>query len=281
MSAGALVLVATPIGNLGDLSPRAVEALAGADVVACEDTRRTRALLAHAGVHAKTLVSVHGHNEAAMVAPLLARVRRGEVVTLVTDAGTPGISDPGGRLVLAAISARLPVSVVPGASAAVAALVLSGLATDRYCFEGFLPRRGRERRERLGAVAQETRTTVLYEAPHRLGATLADLAELCGPARRIALAREMTKLHEEIWRGTLGEALERVRAVAPRGEHTLVLEGAPPPAPPGADEIEAVVGTLVERGMSASRVAGEVSQRLGVPRRQAYAAALRALRGAG
>lgn len=281
MSGGALVLVATPIGNLGDLSPRALQALAGADVVACEDTRRTRALLAHAGVRGKTLVSVHGHNEAAQVAPLLARVRRGDVVALVTDAGTPGISDPGGRLVLGATSAGLPVSVVPGASAAVAALVISGLATERYCFEGFLARRGRDRRERIAAVAAETRTTVLYEAPHRLVATLAELAEACGPARRVTLAREMTKLHEEIWRGTLAEALDRVRAVEPRGEHTLVLEGAPPPGPPAPDEIEAMVETLVAQGMSASRAAGEAAARLGVPRRQAYAAAIRASRSAG
>src|SRR3954452_19533418 len=188
MSSGALVIVATPIGNLGDLTPRAVEELGKADAIACEDTRRTRKLLSHAGVKATTLLTVNHQSEARQVRAVLARLERGERVAVVTDAGTPGISDPGERLVAAAPAAGIDVEVVPGASAAIAALVVSGLPTGRFVFEGFLPRKGSGRTERLQAVAGEHRTIVLYEAPHRLARTLADLAATCGPDRHIVLA---------------------------------------------------------------------------------------------
>jgi 16S rRNA (cytidine1402-2'-O)-methyltransferase len=214
---GHLVLVATPIGNLGDLPPRAVEVLAAADVVACEDTRRTGRLLAAAGVRARALVAVHDHNEASQVGTVLGRLRAGEVVAVVTDAGTPGISDPGERLVRAATQAGFEVRVVPGPSAAISALVASGLPTGRFVFEGFLPRKGSGRSERLAALAVEQRTLVLYEAPHRLGRTLADLAAALGGDRRTAIARELTKLHEEVWRGTLDEAVARAELVEPPG----------------------------------------------------------------
>ncbi len=177
---GRLVLVATPIGNLGDLSPRAVRTLEASDMICCEDTRRTRELLTHAGVTHKRLLSLNEHNEAARIPGVLARVRIGELVAVVSDAGTPGVSDPGGRLVAAAVGAGLAVEAVPGANAALTALVVSGLPMERFCFEGFLPRRGTERRRRLAAIGSEERTVLIHESPQRLGATLADLAEVCG-----------------------------------------------------------------------------------------------------
>ena len=179
------MLVGTPIGNLGDLSPRAVEALRTADVVYCEDTRHTRKLLTHAGLTGASLRSLHEHNEGDRIGEVLRLVERGGTAAVVSDAGMPGISDPGGRLVAAAAEAGLRVTVVPGPSAVLGALVVSGLATDRFCFEGFLPRSGRDRKERIGKLAAETRTTVLFEAPGRVAATVRDLAEAGGPDRRV------------------------------------------------------------------------------------------------
>jgi len=268
---GRLVLVATPIGNLGDLSPRAVEALAAADVVCCEDTRHSRKLLSHAGVRAARLVAVHEHNEQEQAALVVGWLGQGQRVAVVTDAGLPGISDPGERLVRAAAEAGHVVEVVPGPSAAVAGLVVSGLPTGRFCFEGFLPRKGAERARRLAAVATEERTTVLFEAPHRLSATLAELAEVCGPDRPCSLARELTKLHEEVWRGTLGQAVRRAVEQPPRGEHVVVVGGA---TPPDVEEAEVVAAIAEARaaGLSARDAAAEVAERLGVPRNRAYAA---------
>ncbi len=274
---GRLVLVATPLGNLADLSPRAAAALGDADVVACEDTRRTRQLLRLAGITARRLVAVHEHNEASMAASILERLQAGDTVAVVTDAGTPGVSDPGERLVRAAAAAGHAVSVVPGPSAAIAALVVSGLPTGRWVFEGFLPRKGSERADRLAAVAAEHRTTVLYEAPHRLRATLAELAEVCGGGRRIVLVRELTKLHEEIWRGTLG-ATDAV--TEPRGEYVLVLEGAPPVAQATDDVIEAALADELAGGADRKAAVAAVASDLGVPKRRVYAAAVR-IRGGG
>ena len=196
---GRLVLVATPLGNLGDLTPRAGETLAQADVVCCEDTRRTGRLLQHIGVRAERLIVVNEHTERAVAAEIVELVGAGQLVTVVTDAGLPGVSDPGEVLVGAAIAAGLTVSCVPGPSAGVAALVVSGLPAGRHVFEGFLPRQGSGRRERIEAVAVEARTVVLYEAPHRLARTLGDLKTACGESRPVVLVRELTKLHEEIW----------------------------------------------------------------------------------
>ena len=273
-ASGTLVLVATPIGNLGDLSPRAVQALTDADVIACEDTRHTGRLLAHAGVTDKRLVAVHDHNEAAQARSILAQLDRGRTVAVVTDAGTPAISDPGGRLATAVAAAGGRVTVVPGPSAVVAALVVSGLSTARFCFEGFLPRKGGDRTERLDALAGEERTMVLYEAPHRLAATLADLADRCGPLRRVAVIRELTKLHEEVWRGNLGGALERARAAPPRGEHVIVLAGAPV-ATPSEAAVEAALEARLSSGQSAKVAVAEVAGELKVPKRRVYDAALR------
>ncbi len=267
---GALVLVATPIGNLGDLSPRAVEALRDADVIACEDTRRTGRLLAHAGVRARSLIVVNDHNEPAAVRDVLARLDRGEQVAIVTDAGTPGISDPGERLVAAAAAAGHVVTIVPGPSAAIAALVASGLPTGRFVFEGFLPRTGAARRSRLAELAQERRTVVLYEAPHRLARTLTDLAAAFGPDRRVAVARELTKLHEELWRGSLDGAVAWVAAREPRGEIVIVVDGAPPPPPVADDTVIAELQSALAGGASTRDAAAAVASRLGVSRRRAY-----------
>src|SRR5579885_2079452 len=224
---------------MADLSPRAAAALAGADVIACEDTRTTARLLHLASISGPKLLAVHEHNEASMVEPILARLGRGETVVLVSDAGLPAISDPGSRVVRAAIDAGFDVSVVPGPSAGVAALAISGLDTERWVFEGFLPRKGSDRTVRLQALAAEPRTAVLYEAPHRLRATLADLAAVCGGGRAVALVRELTKLHEQVWRGTLAEAA--ADDAEPRGEYVVVLAGAPPAPPVDDGELEAAL----------------------------------------
>jgi 16S rRNA (cytidine1402-2'-O)-methyltransferase len=272
---GRLVVVATPIGNLGDLTPRAVQTLRDADIIAAEDTRRTRTLLSHAGVPAgRRLTAVHGHNEARRARELVDAVARGETVAVVTDAGTPGIADPGARLVRACVDAGLAVDIVPGPSAAIAALVVSGLPTDRFAFEGFLPRKGSSRRQRLAQLAVEQRTTVLYEAPPRVETTLRDLAERCGADRRVVLARELTKLHEEVWRGTLREAIAHVGAHPPRGEHVVVLEGAPPADEVGDDDVAAAVRAELATGASTREAADRVAASLGVARRRAYDAAL-------
>jgi 16S rRNA (cytidine1402-2'-O)-methyltransferase len=281
VSRGRLVLVGTPIGNLADLAPRAVEALRDSDVIAAEDTRRTRALLTHAGVAAgRRLVAVHAHNERARAAELVETIRAGRTVAVVTDAGMPGISDPGARLVRTCLEAGLEVEVVPGPTALVTALVVSGLPTERFAFEGFLPRRGPTRRARLAELAREPRTTVLFESPHRVPDTLAELVDALGPARPVALARELTKLHEEVFRGTLAAALAHVRAQPPRGEYVLVLGAAEPVAATDAD-LAVEAQAAVASGLSAKDAAGQVAARLGVSRRRAYDAvvASRANRG--
>ena len=271
MTGGRLVLVGTPIGNLADLTPRAVEALRNADIVAAEDTRRTRALLTHAGVPAGgRLVAVHEHNERARAVELVAAIRHGQTVALVTDAGMPAVADPGHRLVQACADADLPVEVVPGPSAVVAAVAISGLPADRFAFEGFLPRKGPGRRARLAELARETRTSVCFESPHRVEATLADLVETCGPDRRVVIARELTKLHEEVFRGTLAAALEHVRAEPPRGEHVLVLAGAGPLDAPTDDDVAAEADAALDAGLSAKDGAAQIAARLGVSRRRAY-----------
>lgn len=272
---GALVLIGTPIGNLGDLSPRAVEELARADVVACEDSRRTGRLLQHAGVSARALLVVNDHNEAQRVGDVLTRLARGERVAVVTDAGMPGISDPGERLVRAAARDGHTIEVVPGPSAAIAALVASGLPTARFVFEGFLSRKAGARRQRLAELVDDERTLVFYEAPHRLAATLTDLCAVLGAWRRVAVARELTKLHEEIWRGHLNEAAAWAAETPPRGEIALVVQGALPPGPADEADVEAAVQARLDAGDSARDAATTVAAELGVPKRQAYAVANR------
>jgi 16S rRNA (cytidine1402-2'-O)-methyltransferase len=274
VSEAALVLVGTPIGNLDDLSPRAAAALAGADAIACEDTRRTGRLLAHLGVQAPRLLVANEHTERDLAPEVVRRVAAGERVVVVSDAGMPGISDPGEALVEAALEAGLAVEVVPGPSALDTALVASGLPTGRFVFEGFLPRKGSGRRERLAELAAERRTVVLYEAPHRLARTLADLAQVCGGERAVAVLRELTKLHEEHWRGTLDAAVARAGAVAARGEHVVVLAGAPPTAPPTDDALRAALSEAKAAGSTTRDAVDEVAARFGAPRRRVYELAL-------
>jgi len=270
---GTLVLVATPIGNLGDLSPRAIEELGSASLVCCEDTRRTGRLLAHVGITASRLRRVDDHTEVAAIDNVLLRLSTGERVALVSDAGTPGVSDPGTRLVAAVIAAGHAVTVVPGPVAAVAALVTSGYPADRFVFEGFLPRRGRERHQRLAEIASERRTVVLYESPKRIAATLEALKDVCGGDRRAMIGRELTKLHEEFVRGTLVELISWA-AAPPKGEIVLVVEGAPAP-PEATDEmIVEALGRELADGSSRRDAAGTVAEVFGVGRRRAYELAL-------
>src|SRR5919204_1564597 len=247
---GRLVVCGTPIGNLGDAPPRLASALAEADVVACEDTREAAKLLNHLGVRART-VSYHEGNERARAAALVEEVAAGRRVALVSDAGMPGISDPGHDLIQACIARGLPVEVVPGPSAVLVALVLSGLPSDRFCFEGFLPRRAGARDRRLAELAAEPRTMVFFEAPHRVLATLEAMAAAFGGERACALVRELTKVHEQVLRGSLAEVGERLAAQGPRGELTLVVSGRPQGQPDArAGELAAEVAARVAAGSS-------------------------------
>jgi len=276
---GSLSVVATPIGNLGDLSPRAAEVLRSADLVLAEDTRHTGRLLAHVGSGAPQR-SLHEHNERARVEEIVERITAGAHVALVTDAGTPLVSDPGLVLVRACIAAGLPVVPVPGASAVLAALVASGLASDRVAFDGFLPRRGRARAERLAELGEEPRTFVLFLSPHRADEDLADLADACGADRPAALCRELTKLHEEVRRGTLGDLRDGV-VDGVRGEVTLVVAGAPEPerADVDVDELIAAVAALVDGGLSTRDAVATVAQARGLRRRDLYATVTERRRG--
>ena len=273
-SGGGLVLVATPIGNLGDMTQRAIEALQSADVICCEDTRHSGKLLAHFGVTGKKLIVINEHTEYDAREEIVLLVTSGSVVALITDAGTPGISDPGERLVVAVIEAGGNVTAAPGASALTMALVISGLPTSRFVFEGFLPRSGAERTDRLAMATTESRTIVLYEAPHRLAKTLSDLTTVCGAMRRVVLARELTKLHEQIWRGTLQDANMLVAVTEPRGEYVIILEPAKPPAPPTDEELVDAIKTEIAKGVSRKDSAARVSARFGVAKRHVYELAL-------
>jgi 16S rRNA (cytidine1402-2'-O)-methyltransferase len=283
---GQLVLVATPIGNLGDLSPRARTVLAEADLICCEDTRRTRALLtamaiSAGGAYGDRLLSLHEHNEASRIERVRSCVAGGGTVAVVSDAGTPGISDPGSMLVARLAEMGEEITVVPGPTSVVAALVVSGLPTDRFCVEGFLPRKGGERRERVAALMADQRTSVVLEAPGRVAATLGDLAALDG-ARRVAVARELTKVHEEVWRGTLAEAADLYAQQQVRGEVVLVIGGAPPAAPVSDEAIDEAVAERMRQGSDDGprQIALLVAEELGVPRRKVYETAIRLRDGA-
>jgi len=281
---GQLVLVATPIGNLGDLSPRARDVLATADLVCCEDTRRTRALLSAMGIgaggaHGDRLLSLHGHNESARVERVLSCVVGGGTVAVVSDAGTPGVSDPGALLVARLAEAGETISVVPGPTSVVAALVVSGLPTDRFCVEGFLPRKGAERRERVANLMADQRTSVVLEAPGRVAATLGELAHV-DAGRPVAVVRELTKVHEEVWRGTMAAAAAVFEARQVRGEVVLVVGGATPADPPSREAIDDAVRERLRLGPADGprQIAEMLGEELGVPRRTVYEAVLR-LRG--
>jgi 16S rRNA (cytidine1402-2'-O)-methyltransferase len=271
VTAGTLYVVATPLGHLGDLSPRAAEVLRTVPVVAAEDTRRSRALLSHLDAHPK-LVSYHAHAGAGRGDLLLAILQDGRDVALVTDAGTPAVSDPGAALVAAVRSAGMVVVPIPGPSAVATALSAAGLPADRYCFMGFVPRKGSERRRLLARAAAEEWTTVFFEAPGRLRDLLSDLAEVAGPDRDAVVARELTKLHEEIRAGTLGGLLLHYGEEGPRGEVTVLLRGTgePPPEPDRTGEGVALARELLASGHTRKETAREVVERLGIPRNDAY-----------
>jgi 16S rRNA (cytidine1402-2'-O)-methyltransferase len=271
--AGTLWLVGTPIGNLEDVTDRARRVLAEVDVIACEDTRRTRGLLSHLGIPAPRLVSFFEGNEERRVPDLLDHLRAGRSVALVTDAGMPAVSDPGYRLVAASAEEGIEVDAVPGPSAAVTALALSGLPTDRFAFEGFLPRRAGERRRRLQALAEESRTIVLFESPRRVPALLREAAEALGD-RRAAVARELTKVHQEVVRASLDELAERF-AEPPRGEVVVVVEGARRAEPADLGELAERVRHLTEGGASRKDAVARIAGEAGVSRRALYEESLR------
>lgn len=271
---GALYVVGTPIGNLGDFSPRAVETLEQVDFIAAEDTRVTLKLLNHFGIK-KPLISYFEHNKLEHGPVIVARLKEGQTCALVSDAGMPAVSDPGETLVAACAAEGLPVYVVPGPTAAVSALAVSGLPTGRFTFEGFLSVNKRSRKEHLDAVEQEERTMIFYEAPHKLRKTLSDFSKVFGSDRRIALCRELTKVHEEVWRTTLGEAAAHYREQEPRGEFVLVIAGREPvEAPEEAhtpQEGAARARELLEQGLSPSGAAKQAAQELGLKKSQVYA----------
>lgn len=269
-----LILVATPLGNMGDISPRAIEALTNAGLVCCEDTRRTGLLLHNLGI-AATLMRVDDHTELAAIPRVLDALNEGRDVCLVTDAGTPGISDPGSRLVRAAIDASHNVSAIPGPAALIMALIISGLPTDRFIFDGFIARSGQERAMHINELALQRRTVILYEAPHRLHRTLVDLSVACGPERQVALCRELTKIHEEVWRGILGEAVDHYGTNEPQGEFVLVLQGAPDAPPPTADDIDRLLIAELAGGASTKDASTAVSHILGVPKKNVYTRAVK------
>ena len=274
--AGILYLVATPIGNLGDFSPRAVETLAQADFIAAEDTRVSVKLLNHFDIK-KPLVSYHEHNRAAAGQTILTRLLSGETCALVTDAGTPAISDPGQELVTLCAENGVTVQAIPGCCAAVAALAVSGLDTRRFTFEGFLPSGRTERRAALEELTGETRTMVFHEAPHRLRQTLADMAELLGD-RPAALCRELTKLHEDTVRTTLAQAAAYYAANEPRGEYVLVVAGREKQTAPALTLEEGVARVLALRdgGMKLKDAVRRVADDTALPRNALYDAALHA-----
>ncbi len=270
---GRLVLAGAPLGNPGDASTRLRELLAGADVVAAEDTRRLARLARELAVEISgRIVSYFEGNEERRTPELVDAVRGDALVVLITDAGMPSVSDPGYRLVRATLDAGLPVTAVPGPSAVTTALAVSGLPCDRFCFEGFPPRRPEQRRTRLAALAAEARTLVFFEAPHRVAATLADLAAAFGADRPAALCRELTKTYEQVRRASLGELVGQALADPPRGEITLVVAGAPVVAAvrPSDEELRAAVAARTAAGMSRRDAAAEVAAEYGLRRRDVY-----------
>lgn len=274
--AGTLYLVGTPIGNLGDFSPRAAQTLAEVDFIAAEDTRVTLRLLNHFGIK-KPLVSYYEQNKRARGGEILARLEAGESCALVSDAGMPAVSDPGEDMAALCAGRGIPVTVVPGPCAAIAALTLSGLPSGRFCFEGFLSVNKKSRREHLAALAGEERTMIFYEAPHKLRTTLADLRQTFGDARRIVLARELTKLHEQVQRMTLAEADAYFEETAPRGEYVLLVAGrepAPKKAAGSMEDAKALAVSYLAQGLPRAEAVKRAAKETGVPRAALYKATL-------
>jgi 16S rRNA (cytidine1402-2'-O)-methyltransferase len=276
-TAGVLVLAGTPIGDPADASPRLVAELASADIVAAEDTRRLARLTSALGIKVSgRVISYHEYNEAARTDDLVAAIRAGSRVLLVTDAGMPSVSDPGYRLVAAVVAAGLRVTSAPGPSAVLTALAVSGLPVDRFCFEGFLPRKAGERARTLAALADEPRTMVFFEAPHRLAVTLAAMADAFGPDRSAAVCRELTKTYEEIRRGPLAELVEWASADQVRGEIVVVVGGASGAVELSTADLVAEVLSRADAGERLKDAVAEVAAAAGIPKRDLYAAALAA-----
>ena len=271
-----LYLVPTPIGNLGDISARCRETLENADFIAAEDTRVTLKLLNHLGIK-KSLVSYYEHNKATQGSRIVERILAGEVCALVSDAGSPAISDPGEDLVKQCAAAGIPVCAIPGPCAAITALSISGQATGRFCFEGFLSTAKKSRREHLDSLKKEQRTMIFYEAPHKLLATLTDMAEVFGGDRPISLCRELTKLHEEVVRTTLTEAIARYTETPPKGEFVLILAGAPAEEKDTPSETDAIarVAQLMEQGLSRKDAVKQTAKELDLPKNVVYDLALK------
>ena len=271
-----LYLVPTPIGNLGDISVRCRETLEAADFIAAEDTRVTLKLLNHLGIK-KSLVSYYEHNKATQGSRIVERILAGETCALVSDAGSPAISDPGEDLVRQCAAAGIPVCAIPGPCAAITALSISAQATGRFCFEGFLSTAKKSRREHLDSLEKEQRTMIFYEAPHKLLTTLTDMAEVFGEDRPISLCRELTKLHEEVVRTTLGEAVARYTQSPPKGEFVLVVAGAPAEKQelPSETDAAARVSQLIAQGVSRKDAVKQTAKELGLPKNVVYDIALR------
>ncbi|MEH2109143.1 16S rRNA (cytidine(1402)-2'-O)-methyltransferase [Nostoc sp.] len=271
---GTLYVVGTPIGNLEDITFRAVRILQTVDIIAAEDTRHTGKLLQHFQVKTPQ-VSYHEHNRTSRIPELLEHLVNQKAIALVSDAGMPGISDPGYELVKACIEAGIPVVPIPGASAAITALSAAGLPTDRFVFEGFLPAKTQQRQEHLESLQTESRTLIFYESPHRLRDTLQDLAEVWGSDRQIVLGRELTKLYEEFWRGTIAEAIAHYSQREPQGEYTLVVAGIPASQPQlTEEELKAELKQLITQGISRSQASRQLAKFTSLPRRQLYQLAL-------
>ena len=268
--AGLLYLVGTPIGNLEDITLRAIRILTEVDLIAAEDTRRTGKLLQHLQISTPQ-ISYHEHSSTSRIDELLERLQQGDNIALVTDAGMPSISDPGVKLVRAAIALSIKVVPIPGGTAAISALAASGLATDKFVFEGFLPLKEKERRARLQLLHSETRTVVLYEAPHRLLKTLTDLTSVMGKEREIVLARELTKIHEEFWRGKLSNAIALYGKRQPKGEYTLLIEGAADNnLNMSEDELRVELKQLLDKGMTRSQASRQLAKSTTLSRREIY-----------
>jgi len=271
---GQLILVATPIGNLGDISERMKSVLEQADIIACEDSRHSGRLVKHMGITSPKYIVVNDHTERDACNGIVEAILGGKTVALITDAGTPGISDPGSVVVQAVIAAGLSVTAVPGPAALIMALIISGIPTTRFVFEGFLPRSGRDRAERLADIASEMRTVIFYEAPHRIARTLHDLAAACHPDRLIAVTRELTKMHEEVWRGSVSEAALHFATVEAMGEFVVVLAAAEAPLPADEDLIKEALVHEFSTGLSTRDAVDAVVKKTSAPKRVVYALAL-------
>jgi 16S rRNA (cytidine1402-2'-O)-methyltransferase len=266
---GELYVVGTPIGNLDDMSFRAIRVLKSVNAIASEDTRHTGKLLHHFEIKTPQ-ISYHQHNHKQRAPELLDRLQQGQSIALVSDAGLPGISDPGYELVQVCIDAHVNVVPIPGPNAALTALMASGLPTDHFCFEGFLPTKASERQHRLTQIEAESRTVILYESPHRLQQTLQDLSAL-GAERELAIARELTKLHETFWRGKIGDAIAQYQTQQPRGEFTLIIAGKPATQTVYTDDrLRQELQILINQGISPSQASRQLAQSLNVPRRHLY-----------